>query len=502
MSPLLATMVYVAGIMGLFWLDRDRKSQLSYGFWIPTLWLLINGSRQVSLWFATPAAAAQAQENLEGSPLDAAIYGVLIMAGIVVLSVRRRKAVSLLRLNLPIVFFFAYSALSVVWSDYSFVASKRWVKAIGDLVMVLVVLTEANPRLAIRKWLSRTAFILLPVSVLLIKYWPNLGRAYNPWTWEPMYGGVTTFKNLLGMTCLVCGLGSLWSLGGAWRDRQMPDRKRHLAAHALVLACLFWLLHIANSMTALSCFGMAGTLIVFTGQRSSTRRVRAAHLLVWGCVALAICALFIDPSTFLPGLGRDATLTGRTVIWEVVLSMHTNPLVGTGFESFWMGDRLQHVWMLTEKGIEEAHNGYLELYLNLGWIGIALLGAMIVTGYRNCVALLQRDPEAARIRLAFFSASLIYSMTEAGFRMMSPIWIMFLLSITATAVRPKRTARSISGSKTVWAREDSRPDHAADLPPSLEEPVETPRVLASVRRMMNRAWSAYGSFAATAEGAL
>jgi O-antigen ligase len=106
-------------------------------------------------------------------------------------------------------------------------------------------------------------------------------------------------------------------------------------------------------------------------------------------------------------------------------------LVGTGFESFWLGDRLQRVWDLTAQGIQEAHNGYLEVYLNLGWVGITLLAALIVAGYRNVLAVFRRDPDAGRIRLAFLVVGVIYSLTEAGFRMMAPVWTFFLLATIA-----------------------------------------------------------------------
>ena len=85
----------------------------------------------------------------------------------------------------------------------------------------------------------------------------------------------------------------------------------------------------------------------------------------------------------LGAVGRDPTLTDRTAIWSIVLSMHTNPLVGTGYESFWLGPRLQKVWQLFGATINESHNGYLEVYLNLGLIGVLLLVGLLITSYRN-----------------------------------------------------------------------------------------------------------------------
>jgi O-antigen ligase len=438
MNPHLATLVYFVGIAGLFWLDRDRGARITQALWIPTLWLLINGSRPVSEWIHPGSDVALKLVNRNGNPLDATIFGILILAGILVLFRRWTAIRPLIGKNLPILLYFSYCAVSILWSDYSLIATKRWIKSIGDLVMVAIVLTEPDPLTSIRKWLSRAAFLLLPLSILLIKYYPSLGRSYNAWTWLPEYDGVATFKNLLGMTCLVCGLGSLWSFYGAFRDKDMPSRWRHVAAHGVVLVTLGWLLHIANSMTSLSCFVLAGTLIVFTNQRPAFTRVRVANLLMWGGISLALFGLFVDPRTMLSIIHRNPTLTGRTEIWQVVLSMHTNPLGGTGFESFWIGPRMQRVWDLTGMHINEAHNGYIEVYLNLGWVGIALLGAIIVTGYRNALVTLRRNPNAGRIRLAFLTAALIYSFTEAGFRMLSPVWIMFLLAVTVVPLRHKQ----------------------------------------------------------------
>jgi O-antigen ligase len=113
--------------------------------------------------------------------------------------------------------------------------------------------------------------------------------------------------------------------------------------------------------------------------------------------------------------------------------MHTNPVIGTGFESFWLGNRLEAVWNMSVKGIQEAHNGYIELYLNLGYVGLFLLGWLIVSGYRNGVTALRREPNDGMLRLAYLTAILIFSMTEAGFRMLTPTWFAFLLAIAGNS---------------------------------------------------------------------
>jgi len=433
---LVATFLCVAAIAALFALDRDRQARTSPALWIPTLWLLINGSRGVSQWLQRPSAVSLQQQYTEGNPLDAAVFGILILAGIVVLNFRRRRLRELLQQNLPILLFFAYAGLSILWSAYSFIALKRWSKAMGDLVMVLVVLTDPQPLNAVKRFFARATFILLPLSVLLIEFYPGLGSMYDPTDQTMIYTGVTTFKNLLGMITMVCGLAALWRFLEANEDRSMWHRRRHLLAHGAMIATAVWLLVKCNSMTSLSCFGLAGAVMVMATRGWVKRRPGRVHLLVGTAIAIPLFALFVDTvGTLLHALGRNPTLTDRTSIWRAVLAMHTNPLVGTGFESFWLGSHLQSVWDLSVRGIQEAHNGYLEVYINLGWIGELLLLALIFTGYRHILSALRLDPDWGRLRLAYFTATLIYCLTEAGFRMMNPIWIAFLLVIMSTASR-------------------------------------------------------------------
>ncbi len=111
--------------------------------------------------------------------------------------------------------------------------------------------------------------------------------------------------------------------------------------------------------------------------------------------------------------------------------MSANPFVGAGFESFWLGQTLDKLWSKYWWHPNEAHNGYLEVYLNLGWMGIALLALLLVKGYRNVVNNVRRVPDVGSLGLAYFVVAVAYNFTEAGFRMFNPVWIGLLLAITA-----------------------------------------------------------------------
>ena len=111
--------------------------------------------------------------------------------------------------------------------------------------------------------------------------------------------------------------------------------------------------------------------------------------------------------------------------------MHTNPLLGTGYESFWMGPRLQRFWQNADLGrINEAHNGFLEVYLNLGIIGLFLLSGFLMASYRTICRRLEPFSSFASFTLALWTIMLFYSVTEAGFRS-GLMWVTFLLGAIA-----------------------------------------------------------------------
>jgi O-antigen ligase len=439
----LATVVYALGIVGLFLLERNRTSRPSPALWIPITWLALGASRSVSEWVGGVTYLTSPDQYLEGSPLDRAIFTALVAAGVMVLMARGKSTGSVLRASAPLVVFFAYCAISVLWSEYPLVAFKRWIKATGNLVMVLVVLTDAEPRVAIKALLARTGFVLIPLSALLIKYYPELGRGFDGWTGRAYNMGAGMDKNALGVICLIFGLSSLWRCVIALQSREPRERRRHtLIAHGVVLALALWLLSMADSATSLGCFLAGSVFIALTSWRALARRRALVHIVAAAIVVVCLVGLFLDTELGLVQMmGRDPTLTTRTQLWEEVLRIPVNPLVGTGFESFWLGERAKLLWRTHWWHPNQAHNGYLEVYLNSGWLGVALLGIVLAWGYRNVVSALHRDPEVGRLKLAFFMAALLYNLTEAAFKVMHPVWVIFLLAVTVIPGRARSVQR-------------------------------------------------------------
>jgi O-antigen ligase len=330
----------------------------------------------------------------------------------------------------------------LTWAEYPDVGFKRWVKAVGDFVMVLIVVSDREPEVAIRRLLVRTGFLLIPLSVLMIKYYPNLARYYDRWDWSTYFSGVTTNKNALGVICLLFGLASAWQCLVALFGEHTTGRARRLIAHGAILGMVVWLFSLANSMTSLACFGIGFATLLALALRRQPRgggpsvgvtlvNRMILHALVAVLIAVPSIVLFAGMGSILEMMGRSPTLTDRTLVWDLLLAQTENPLFGAGFENFWLGPRLERIWRVYSWAPTQAHNGYLETYLNLGWAGIALLVFVLAVGYRTVTVGLRGQASTSTLMLAYFVVGIVYNFTEAAFfRMTTPAWLALLLAMT------------------------------------------------------------------------
>ena len=144
-------------------------------------------------------------------------------------------------------------------------------------------------------------------------------------------------------------------------------------------------------------------------------------------------------------LGRDATLTDRTEVWHDALELQPDPIFGAGFESFWLGKRLDKLWEKWWWQPNQAHNGYIETYLNLGWVGIVLLAGMIIGTFGKISRALLTNFEFARLRLGFLFVILAYNFTEATFKGVHLVWTVFYLIAIDYPMVSRSRVRPLSG---------------------------------------------------------
>jgi len=388
------------------------------------------GSRFASQWLNLAPPEMSAEGYSEGSPLDRNVFLVLILAGIWVLRQRRLNWSLLIARNAWVVLFFVFALVSTLWADDPFMSVKRWIKGLGNLVMALILVTEHRPVKSLGLVLRRLGFVLLPLSVLFIKYYPDLGRGYH--MGMPMFGGATLTKNALGQLCLITGIYYFWELLLRRGKPEFSGDQLHYSVYFIMLPMIAWLLYIADSATSLSCMMIAVALLVAVRWPPVSRKPRRIFSLVITCVLVLafLESLFGIKETIILMLGRRPDLTDRGTIWTLVLSMASNPLIGSGYESFWTGPRLLELSQrLGGVMLNQAHNGYIELYLNLGIIGLFFLLGSILTGLLKVRRQLEMEYAYAMLKFALIVAMLTYNYTEAMFVSVSNIFVLLLVGI-------------------------------------------------------------------------
>jgi O-antigen ligase len=241
--------------------------------------------------------------------------------------------------------------------------------------------------------------------------------------------GATTSKNMLGAVCLIAGTFFFWDTLRRWPERKVPWTKPTLVVNIVLIAMTLWLLKLSSSATSAACLAIGcGVVILLRGKWATAHPRAATAMIPITLAAYIVLELAFDLSDAVAGfLGRDSTLTGRTGIWSTLLGMGTNPLLGVGYQSFWLGERLEAVWdRLNTAFLNEAHNGYLEIYLALGLIGLTLIILIMVSSYWKISKQLAVSPAFASLGLGLWSIMIVYNVTEATFGA-SLMWSVFLL---------------------------------------------------------------------------
>jgi exopolysaccharide production protein ExoQ len=427
MPPPVAALLTVGFIAFLFRRDSRARPNVTGALWIPLIWFLIICSRQPSEWLNTFGFHLGEVALEEGSPFDASVYFGLIAAGAYVLSKRHVQLSVIIRQNQWLTIFFIYCFLSIVWSDFPFVAFKRWIKVVGHPIMALIVLTELDPMEALTRLMKRCAYVIVPVSILFIKYYPELGRGFDFWSGAAVNVGITTNKNALGSGCFILGFFFFWHLLQTWSREPGKPRRNELFLTAGFLLAIWWLFSMAHCSTALVSFFVGVLTVLILGLRFVDKRFIGTYLII-GVLAWAVAeSAFGIYGLAIEFLGKDPTLTDRTLLWSELLKVEINPIFGTGFESFWLGERFREFAASRWWAPTQAHNGYLETYLNLGLVGLFLLIALLIATFWKARWELFRNFQFGRFRLGFLLAVIAFNWTEAAFKNISAIWFVFYI---------------------------------------------------------------------------
>jgi O-antigen ligase len=437
MPPTLALFLTIGFIVFLFRRDIREKPDISGALWLPLLWFVMTCSRGLSGWlnilFGWNVGGASVQE---GSPLDAYFYLAMATAGVCILTKRQINLLEVVRNNGWLIAFFLYCFISIAWSDFPFIAFKRYTKIFGHPIMALVVLTEPDPKEALRRLMKRCAYVVVPVSILWIKYYPHLGRTATEWG-AMMNKGIAIHKNVLGADMMILGFFFFWYLLQTWRTERNTRRRNELRLIAGFLIGILWLFRQAHSATSTISLFVAILIVVFVGIRSINKNFIGTYMLAALVLVVVAELAFGISGDVSEALGRGSSMSGRTEIWSIFLRLQDHPILGAGYSSFNLGEMRARIeeafsgwgarWGAGGTTRRSPHNGYLETYLNLGLVGLSILIGLLIATFWKIRSELFRNFEWGRYRLGFFAAVLLLGWAEAVFDSIGAVWFVFYL---------------------------------------------------------------------------
>ncbi|RAI03840.1 exopolysaccharide biosynthesis protein [Acuticoccus sediminis] len=230
--------------------------------------------------------------------------------------------------------------------------------------------------------------------------------------------GAFASKNQLGFFCC---LGMVFGLAGLLLKGVSV---LHRAFAVLVFAVASGVLLKTHSATSLATVVpvLGGIVGLFLGGRIAPR-VRLVLVLfgVLGLVMLVTVALAANgEAMFLAAFGKDATLTGRTLLWaEGLREASQRPWFGSGYNAFWrignpLAEYLWEIFYITAKSGFHFHNTYIQTTVGIGLVGLGIMLATMLAGLALAVraALRPRVTADATLATALLVLLLLRSFVE------------------------------------------------------------------------------------------
>jgi O-antigen ligase len=322
-----------------------------------------------------------------------------------------------------------WAALSFLWSEAPDMTLQRTVGvALTAVYAVALRLRFADEDLL--KLLGWTVLVALATSFLLVAAAPHWAVMEFPH--EGAWNGAFLHKNVLGR---IAASGLLFFAFLRWIDKRPGLWNGALALAALCL----WRSESASSLV-LVC-ALAGMGIALWELPRRTQWNGSTVLVVVLGLATAGYYAVLNFDLILHILRRDVTLTGRTPLWAVLLPMLRDRFwTGYGFRAFWLGwdGPSAEVYKAMTWFPEHAHNGFLDLWLELGFVGVILgLGLLLSPLAFHGRAALQGRPTAIFwVLLGLFV--LLYNLPESYFmRPNSILWLLAVAAATAPETQEK-----------------------------------------------------------------
>jgi exopolysaccharide production protein ExoQ len=406
---------------------------------------LDEGFSVVLLFFCTGALitvlndATSAEQFMRGSPRVEALWLALYAIAAIRAWGIRREIILALRQNLPLLLFSVITLASFLWSADPFLTFRRGLAYLLSVMFAVDFAVRYPLRKQIRL-VSIAVGLAVVLSIATELAWPMLiplgpsDDAYEQIGWH----GLFPHKNEFGETLALAVLCVLANLKRTWAS---------YCIGGVCLAGLLLAIIASESRTALVISAlMAFLYFTLKAVRWSPRTARTLGIASFFAGIAGAGIIYLSAGRIAEAMGRETNLTGRTAIWSACLgSIRERPLLGYGFAAFWgVSPESERVRAAVGWHAPSAHNTYIEVCLQTGWIGLTLFVLLLLAGVRNALAYVRSEKRSEATWPLLCIVFLVYhGSTESDMSQNSIFWMLLIAaSVHASFTRVRKEERS------------------------------------------------------------
>ncbi|MGB5715447.1 MAG: O-antigen ligase [Waterburya sp.] len=416
-------------------MTKSQNDILKHFEFIFSLFSLIHLSNAILPLFLTGGINEGDGINVNSVDLsiNAKISVLVYLVTFILLAMRWRRTLAVFSSNIFLWILMGIVCFSYFWSISPDQTMRFSIYAIGTTGIGLYLATRytLSEQMHLLTW---TYALLLILSILFAIGIPHYGISSG--VHEGALRGVFTHKNQFGA---FMAPGGVIFLLNALRGGQ------YIWLHwgLLVLNCGAMVM--SQSTTALGTFGLMLILCLIYRIFRWRYEVMISAILavtVLGFISLIIVAGYVGSDSIFNSLGKDATLSGRTFIWQYVWDqIQLRPWLGYGLSAFWQGydGPSGYVQLAMRIPIVYAHNGFLDIWLSIGIVGLGIFILSFVNSTVQSLALLRmtNTPEGFW-PLLFLTYILLSNLTEGTITTFgNSFWVIYV-AISYSLVIAKR----------------------------------------------------------------
>ncbi|HWA31421.1 MAG TPA: O-antigen ligase [Rhizomicrobium sp.] len=421
--------------------------------------LLVTQSLEPLLLIGSRSSDDALSDSNPASLLSALVVYLIAFA---ILARQPQRALETIKSNPLLIAVFALPVISIAWSVDPGTTFRRAIA----LVMTGVFCVYIAQRLSPEEFLRRLLLALFVGGVLSLLYTiadPQQAiehSAINTGSWKGVYG----HKAILGRIAAVAVTVSVYV-----RPRYRWEGPMRWATIAIFIFLSIKSQSRASWLMMMGGFAFMFLIAVLRNKRLSSG-IKLTIVASLGIAVLATVAAFFN--VILLEMGRDDTFSGRTTLWTgaIAVAKATHPILGAGYRAFWTDSGAGGVreYVLDWARLPaHGHNGYLDVWLDLGIPGVALFAVFVAVTIARLARRVLREPGEpawAAFSIFFFVFLLNNCSVTVAFKHTDIAWIFAVLASIYT--HGCATARLPVLPRIRLPLRPRAPVHAAPLQPS------------------------------------